>query len=196
MTHDEAWVPAGPGTPPEQQARFDDFVRARTGALWRTAYLLTGDRHLAEDLLQTALERAAVRWRRLDQPEAYVRRVLYTQSVSWWRSRQRRVREVLLDTTPEPAGPPGDPELRVLLAQALRRLTPRQRAVLVLRFYEDCSEAETARMLGVAVGTVKSQTRHALRRLRELAPELGDLIPDPATAAGRIRHDQTPVVTR
>lgn len=154
---------------------FDEFVRARTAALARVAYLLTGDRHLAEDLVQTALARAAVRWRRLDDPEAYVRRVLYTQAVSWWRVRRRRP-EVLVDVTPERPSGPDDPDLRILLENALARLTRKQRAVLILRFYEDRSESETAQLLSVGLGTVKSQTRHALRRLRELAPEIGDLL--------------------
>ncbi|WP_020524594.1 SigE family RNA polymerase sigma factor [Catelliglobosispora koreensis] len=165
-------------TAEDARARFSEFVQARTAALWHVAYLLTGDRHSAEDLLQIALERAAVRWDKLDQPEAYVRRVLYTQTVSWWRSRQRRVKEVLVDSTPEPAGSSSDPETRIVLAQALQRLTPKQRAVLVLRYYEDRSEEDTARHLDVTVGTVKSQARHALRRLRELAPELAHLFSD------------------
>ncbi|GAA3276909.1 SigE family RNA polymerase sigma factor [Dactylosporangium vinaceum] len=154
---------------------FEEFVRARTGAFARTAYLLTGDRQHAEELVQTALLAAAERWGRLDDPERYVRRVLYTRAVSWWRVLRRRRREVLTDAPPErPAGSAVDPELRIVLAQALGRLTPKQRAVLVLRFYEDRTEAETADLLGVGTGTVKSQTRDALRRLREIAPELAD----------------------
>jgi len=154
---------------------FNEFVRARTGALARTAYLLTGDRQHAEELVQTALSAAAERWTRLDDPERYVRRVLYTRAVSWWRVRRRRRAEVLVDAPPEHrAEARDDPDLRIVLAQALDRLTPKQRAVLVLRFYEDRSESETAEMLGVRPGTVKSQTRDALRRLREIAPELAD----------------------
>ncbi len=158
---------------------FEEFVRARTPALARIAYLLTGDRHHAEDLVQVALARAAVRWSRLDEPEAYLRRTLYTQAVSWWRVARRRRAELLVDCPPESsANGGGDPDLRIILAQALARLTPKQRAVLVLRFYEDRTEVESAELLGVTVGTVKSQTRHALRRLRELAPELADLMVD------------------
>jgi RNA polymerase sigma-70 factor (sigma-E family) len=173
---------------PDVLAReFEEFVRARSAALWRVAYLLTGDRHHAEDLLQTALERAAVRWERLDRPESYVRKVLYSQAVSWWRRRQRRVSEVLVDAPPEPGGDAGEPEVRIVVAQALHRLTARQRAVLVLRYYEDRTEVETARVLNVSVGTVKSQTRHALRRLRLLAPELAGLLDglDETLAAGQ-----------
>jgi RNA polymerase sigma-70 factor (sigma-E family) len=157
---------------------FDEFVRVRTAVLARVAYLLTGDRHHAEDLVQTALARAAVRWTMLDDPEAYVRRVLYTQAVSWWRVQRRRRPEILIDVPPERPAGPDDPDLRIVLESALARLTRKQRAVLVLRFYEDRSESETARLLSVGLGTVKSQTRHALRRLRELAPEIGDLLAD------------------
>jgi RNA polymerase sigma-70 factor (sigma-E family) len=133
---------------------------------------LTGDPHHAEDLVQTALARAAVRWNRLDDPEAYVRRVLYTQGVSWWRVQRRRRPEMLVAAPPETPTGERDPDLRILLETAMARLTRKQRAVLVLRFYEDRTEAETAQLLSVGLGTVKSQTRHALKRLRKLAPEI------------------------
>jgi RNA polymerase sigma-70 factor (sigma-E family) len=155
---------------------FEEFVRTRSVALGRIAYLLTGHRHDAEDLLQTALARAATRWERLDDPEAYVRRVLYTQAVSGWRARLRRPAERLGHELPPFPAPAVDVEVRVVLDQALRRLTARQRAVLVLRFYEDLTEVQAAQLLGCAVGTVKSQTRHALARLRVLSPELADLV--------------------
>jgi RNA polymerase sigma-70 factor (sigma-E family) len=154
---------------------FDEFVRARAASFARVAYLLTSDRHLAEDLVQTALARVAVRWTRLDDPEAYARRILYTQAASWWRQRRRRP-ETLVDRPPERPTGPDDPDLRVVLHRALARLTRKQRAVLILRFYEDRTERETAELLSVGLGTVKSQTRHALRRLRELAPEIGELL--------------------
>jgi RNA polymerase sigma-70 factor (sigma-E family) len=158
------------------RASFEEFVRARSGALARIAHLLTGDRHHAEDLLQTALARAATRWERLDDPEAYLRRVLYTQAVSRWRGLVRRPAEWLTDQPPAIGVVDAEVEMKVILAQALRRLTPRQRAVLVLRFYEDRSESQTAELLGCAVGTVKSQTRHALARLKALSPELAELV--------------------
>jgi RNA polymerase sigma-70 factor (sigma-E family) len=164
---------------------FDEFVRTRSASLGRIAYLLTGHRHDAEDLLQTALARAATRWERLDDPEAYVRRVLYTQAVSGWRARLRRPAERLGHEPPPLAAPAAEVEVRVVLDQALRRLTPRQRAVLVLRFYEDQTEAQAAQLLGCAVGTVKSQTRHALARLRALSPELADLVGDGAEVVRR-----------
>lgn len=156
------------------RATFDEFVRARTPALSRTAYLLTGDAHLAEDLVQTALFKAARAWHRVEgDPEPYVRRILYTQNVSWWR--KRRLREVALEGY-DAAGLPPDSDLRLSLEDALRRLTVRQRTVLVLRFFEDLTEVETARALGIGAGTVKSTTREALARLRSLAPHLEDLL--------------------
>ncbi|WFE26629.1 SigE family RNA polymerase sigma factor [Solwaraspora sp. WMMD791] len=154
---------------------FDAFVRRERDGLFRAAYLLTGDRHHAEDLVQTALARMVRRWGTVDEPAAYVRRVLYTQFVSWWRRRRSRGVETLVADVPEShAPPPAEPELAMVLAAALDRLTPRQRAVLVLRFYEDRTESDTAVLLGCRVGTVKSQTRHALQRLRQVAPELAD----------------------
>ena len=162
----------------EARASFEEYVRARTPALMRIAYLVAGNAHDAEDLVQSALERAAVRWRHLDDPEAYLRRVIYTQAVSRWRRLRARPPETLTAAPPERStgvGAEVDHDTRLVLASAIRRLTPKQRAVLVLRFYEDRTETEAAVLLGVSVGTVKSQTRHALRRLRELAPELAEL---------------------
>ena len=149
---------------------FEEYVAGRRGALLRTAYLLTGHREDAEDLVQVALVKVVPKWSRIaDDPEPYVRKVLVHESVSRWR--RRRWREVHTDRLPETAvgGPSTD---RVVLQQALGRLAPRQRAVVVLRYYEDLTEAETARVLGVSVGTVKSQARDALARLRALVPDL------------------------
>ena len=158
---------------------FHAFVVARTAALSRTAYLLTGDAHLAEDLVQTALFKAARHWRRIQgSPEAYVRRILYTQNVSWWRSR-RHVQEQFLGAYDAPAAA-ADSDLRLTLEQALARLTVRQRTVLVLRYFEDLTEVQAAHVLGIGPGTVKSITRQALGRLRTLAPELAELVEDPA----------------
>jgi RNA polymerase sigma-70 factor (sigma-E family) len=154
---------------------FHAFVVARTPALSRTAYLLTGDAHLAGDLVQTALFKAARSWHRIHgDPEPYVRRILYTQNVSWWRAR-RHVREQALGAY-DAAAAGSDPDLRLTLEQALGRLTSRQRTVLVLRYFEDLTEVQTAAALGIGAGTVKSIGRQALARLRTLAPELADLI--------------------
>ena len=160
----------------DDEVAFHDFVVSRVAALSRTAYLLTGDFHLAEDLVQTALFKTAKAWHRIQgDPEAYVRRILYTQNVSWWRSR-RNIGERSLESYDDRAAAAGDHELRMSLDGALGQLTPKQRTVLVLRYYEDLTEVETARVLGIGVGTVKSQSRQALARLRVVAPHLGELI--------------------
>ena len=154
---------------------FHEFVVARTPALARTAYLLTGDHHLAEDLVQTALFKAAKAWGRIQgDPEPYVRRILYTENVSWWR-RRRHTTETALGEYDEAAAT-ADDDLRLSLEHALARLTAKQRTVLVLRYYEDRTEAQTAELLGIGVGTVKSTTRQALARLRAVAPHLGELV--------------------
>jgi RNA polymerase sigma-70 factor (sigma-E family) len=159
---------------------FAAFVHARGRALARTAYLLTGDHQHAEDLLQAALAKAAMRWPSLvgGSPEAYIRRILYTQHVSIWR--RRRPRELLSAAPPHPRAGAPDPAdataVRLAVEQALARLTRRQRTILVLRFFEDMTEAQTAEVLGIALGTVKSQTRDSLARLRAVASDLADLV--------------------
>ncbi len=150
---------------------FHDFVVARGGALSRTAYLLTGEHHAAEDLVQTALAKAAARWRQIvehGQPEAYVRRIMINERITWWRRRPARP----VAQVPERAGPDEPHQIvdRLALGQALDTLTPRQRTVVVLRFYEDLSEAETATAMGCSIGTVKSQTHVALGHLRRALP--------------------------
>ena len=158
----------------DDEAGFAEFVAARQTALSRTAYLLTGDHHLAQDLVQAALMQAARHWRRIHtSPEAYVRRAMYHQNISWWR--RRRFAESALGHHDD-AAPTADTDLRLTLDQALALLTAKQRTVLVLRFYEDLTEVETARALSLSTSTVKSTTRHALARLRTLAPELAELI--------------------
>lgn len=158
----------------DAERAFTEFVAARTRALSRTAYLLTGDHQLAEDLVQTALFQTARHWERIEgNPEAYARRILYHQNISWWR-RRRLAESPLLDHDAPVADP--DADLRLTLQEALRRLTPKQRTVLVLRYFEDLTEAQTAAELGIGLGTVKSTTRQALGRLRTLAPELAELI--------------------
>ena len=144
-------------------ADFEGFVVARRDALLRTAYLLTGDHHDAEDLVQSALIKVVPKWTRIkDRPEGYVRQVLARESANRWRS--RRWREVSTDVVPE--GTYHDGTDRLVLLEDLRRLSPRQRAVIVLRYFDDLTEADTAAALGISVGTVKSQVRDALTRLR------------------------------
>jgi RNA polymerase sigma-70 factor (sigma-E family) len=153
---------------------FERWVHARGGALARSAYLLTGDAHLAEDLLQETLTRVAQKWRKVgDSPDPYARRVMHNLAIDSWRRRRARPAEVL-GTPPELAGRGGsaDVERRLVLRDALARLTPRQRAVLSLRFYEDLTEVDTAAVLGCSVSTVKSTARDALARLRAVAPDL------------------------
>jgi RNA polymerase sigma-70 factor (sigma-E family) len=162
---------------PDDEESFTAWAVARQRALLRSAYLLTLDNGRAEDLVQEALVKVAARWGRLrdQQPEAYARQVIYRDNVSWWRRHRReRLTEAPPDLPVEAGG--GRAESRLMLRAALARLTERQRAVLVMRYFDDLSEAETARLLGVAVGTVKSQTNAALRRVRECAPELALLL--------------------
>jgi RNA polymerase sigma-70 factor (sigma-E family) len=157
----------------DPELTFADFMSARWSSLFRTAYLLTGDRHQAEDLLQTALARTFVRWEKIRDKaaaEAYVRRALLNLASRQWR---KRGREVTLERLPELAhdGGVGSSDARMLLWREIARLPPRMRATLVLRYYEDLSEAATAAELGCSVGAVKSQTHHALRRLRDALGE-------------------------
>ncbi|MFC9283007.1 SigE family RNA polymerase sigma factor [Streptomyces collinus] len=154
---------------------FREFVAMRSTALLRLAVLLTGgDRHAAEDLLQIALMKAYGRWTRIEQPEAYVRQILYRQQVSRWRLRRHHA-ETTVGVLPEPGGqmgPGAEPELRIALWAALGRLSKRQRAVIVLRYFEDLPEAEVAALLGIPVGTVRSTAHRSLAKLRALVPEL------------------------
>ena len=160
---------------------FEAFVRASSRALHRSAYLLTGDLHLAEDLVQSALARTHRAWSRLESPanaEAYTRKIMYHLQVSWWR--RGRVAESITDAPiePTPTGAPGEATgltNRMTIHGALQKLSPKQRQVLIYRYFEDHTEAETAELLGITVGTVKSQTARALTKLRAVAPELAQL---------------------
>ena len=156
---------------------FDEFVAARSGRLLRTAYLLTHDHALAEDLLQTALTRAWSSWSRIEgQPEPYVRKILVNTYASWWRRRWNG--EQPTADLPEAPADSTDTDARHDLWSALARLPRRQRAVVVLRYFDDLTEAETAAALGCSVGTVKSQTSKAFAKLRidpALATQEGDL---------------------
>lgn len=148
---------------------FEDFVRQWSPALLRVAFLLTSDQGQAEDLLQTALVKTARHWGRLKDREAaypYVRTVLVNTHTSW--RRRRRVHEVLLDQFPDHAAPEPAVADAATVLQALDELSPRMRAVVVLRFYEGLPESETAAALGCSVGSVKSQASRGLARLRLL----------------------------
>ena len=161
----------------EDRARreFAEFAEARGSALIRVAYVLTGDQHGAEDLLQTALTKAAARWGRIHTaPEAYVRQIMYREQVSSWRRRARR-REACVADVPERAAtvPDVSTETRLSLQQAVLALPPGKRAVLVLRFFEDLPEAQVASILGCSVGTVRSQTHKAVTQLRAALAAVG-----------------------
>lgn len=155
------------------RASFEAWARARQQTMVRNAYLLTGDFQRAEDLVQEALIRAAERWDVLEpgNPDAWVRTVIYRQHVSWWR---KTGRESVVERVPTSLVQTDD-DSGMLLRTAFARLTPRQRAVMILRYIEDRSVAETAAVLGVTEGTVKKQTSLAVERLRAVAPELREL---------------------
>jgi RNA polymerase sigma-70 factor (sigma-E family) len=155
---------------PTQDADFREFVAARSAALLRVSFLLCGDAALAEDLLQTTLTKTYLAWRRLggmESVEAYARRVLVNTATSWWRRRWRGERP----TAELPERPARDETDRYgdrdAIWRLLQTLPTRQRAVLVLRYYEDLTESDTAALLGLSVGTVKSHTSRALATLRE-----------------------------
>jgi RNA polymerase sigma-70 factor (sigma-E family) len=150
---------------------FREFVTQRWSALVRTAFLLTGDHGRAEDLVQSTLERVHKHWNRVQRkelPDAYARRVMINLVISG--SRRRRFRETSLEHVPEKLSPDAAHGIaeRDEVWQALLRLPSRMRAVLVLRYFEDLSEAEAARVLGCGVGTVKSQSSRGLARMRDL----------------------------
>jgi RNA polymerase sigma-70 factor (sigma-E family) len=158
----------------EDEAAFRAFVAGRSPALLHTARLLAGDQHAAEDLVQEALARLVPHWGRVENPEAYVRVTLHRLQISRWR---RRITETPRDDTPDRsvADQSGAVHDRIVMTRALARLTPRQRSVLVCRHIEDLDERETARRLGIRVGSVRSINARALERLLVLCPELADL---------------------
>lgn len=161
----------------DERARqdFTEFVAARSPALIRLAYVLTGDQQAAEDLLQSALTRAAAHWGRIHSaPEGYVRKIIYREQIGQWRRRARRP-ETAMAQIPElsAADPATSLETRLVLQDALRILPPGKRAVLVLRYLEDLPESQVAEILGCSVGTVRSQTYKAIAQLRSVLPSLG-----------------------
>jgi RNA polymerase sigma-70 factor (sigma-E family) len=165
---------AGPGF---DDPGFRDYVTARSGSLLRTAYLLTGNRADAEDLVQSALAKTYLAWDRIEDRRAldgYVRRAMVNTHISWWR--RRRLEEYPTDEIPDQpvADPSGASDLQDTLRRAVDRLPQRMRAAVVLRYFEDMTEAEVADVLGVSLGTVKSTVSRAVAKLRidaELQPE-------------------------
>ena len=155
----------------QEPAGFHDFVVVRQRALLRTACLLTNDQHLAEDLVQAALERVWPRWERIVESGdayGYVRKVMVNTYASWWRRRWNDERPTAHLPELPVVDVYEDCDLRDAILRTLPQLAPRQRAVLVLRFHDDLTEVATADVLGCSVGTVKSQTAKALSRLRAL----------------------------
>jgi RNA polymerase sigma-70 factor (sigma-E family) len=159
-------------------AAFTEYAEARAASLFRTAYLMVGDHQLAQDLLQEALVKTLMAWPRLHDHhdlEAYTRRIIVTTSISWRRRRSFYERPV--ETLPERSGP--DLADAVVthdaVVAALSTVPPRQRAAIVLRYYQDLTESQTAEAMGCSVGAVKSQVSVGLRRLREaLGPVFDD----------------------
>jgi RNA polymerase sigma-70 factor (sigma-E family) len=156
-----------------QEPEFEAFAVARGGALYRTAWLLTGDEQLSQDLVQDCLARIYVHWRkvsRMDHPAAYARRVLINAHVS--HRRLKRNRELPSDLTPpDQAGRGDDPELRLTLLAGLDQLDGADRAVLVLRYWEDLDVQTTAGLLGMSTANVRTRSLRALQRLREALGE-------------------------
>ena len=146
---------------------FAEFVLSRSPRLLRTAYLLTHDWAAAEDLLQASLVKVWGAWQRIDgDPEPFLRRVMVNTYATWWRRRWRGEEPAAVVPDLLSGDDHGAVDARDEIWRALGRLPRRQRAVLVLRYFEDLSEADTADTLGVSVGTVKSQTAKALAKLR------------------------------
>jgi RNA polymerase sigma-70 factor (sigma-E family) len=158
---------------------FAQFIEARERALQRTAWLLTSDWALAQDLVQTALARSWPHWgriRRVDDPEIYVRRVMVNTWATWHRRRWRAERPYgILKDRPAPGDMAADVATRLAVSDVLAALTERQRAVVVLRLFDDLSEAQVAQILDCAPGTVRATLSQALARLRS-SPHLADLI--------------------
>ena len=163
-----------------RDAEFTDYLHARQPALLRVAYLLTGDRHQAEDVLQTSLAKLYLAWDKVrdrDSVDAYVRRIMVNENNSLWR-RGWKKREHATEVLPDrPHTDVYDEGRSDALWSVVQSLPPRARAVVVLRYYEQLTEAETADLLGISAGTVKSQCSRALAALRERVPD--DLRPGP-----------------
>jgi RNA polymerase sigma-70 factor (sigma-E family) len=171
---------------PIEEREFHDFVVGQWHAMLRTAYLLTGDHGEAEDLVQSTLVRVHRNWHRVerrDAPHVYARRIMVNLNTSIWR--RRRIREHPTDAPPERPGADAMAayDLRDQLRRACLQLPARQRAVLVLRYFEDMSEADTARALGISVGAVKSQTSRGLHRLRQIVGKDTDFPGTPSTTS-------------
>jgi len=164
-----------------EEHEFTEFVAARGQALLRVAYALTGEQHAAEDLVQTALAKAMLRWHRIrGDAEPYLRKIMYHEHISWWRRRWRRAETLVSDLPERGAGTDFATETnaRLHIRAALNTLPPRQRAVIVLRYLEDLSTEQVADLLGCSPGTVGSQASRALATLRKAInqPEVREVL--------------------
>jgi|1186.fasta_scaffold873302_2 RNA polymerase sigma-70 factor (sigma-E family) len=175
------WGAVSRGTTTEAERDFVEYVEARQQALVRFAYLLTSDHHTAEDLVQTALAKTYITWDRLRDRgavDSYVRRIIVNENTSMWRRAWKR-RERTSDVLPDRGTVDADVETRDAVWGVVQSLPPRQRAAVVLRYYEDLSEADTAAVLGCSVGNVKSQTSRGLAAMRSAVTA------DPGLLGGR-----------
>ncbi len=170
----------------QEKAEFAEFVAARSAALHRAAYLMVGEPSLAQDLVQEALSKTYAAWPRLrdkGNAEAYARKAITTTAISWFR-RKGWSHERSTDAPPDRATPGHDDQVTqsAWLWECLQGLPARQRAAIVLRYYEDLTEAQTAETMGCAVGTVKSQVAAGLTKLRQQLGDDADVLPlDPLT---------------
>jgi RNA polymerase sigma-70 factor (sigma-E family) len=182
-------LPEGAEVYADERETFDAFVRARLPQLLRFGWMLTGTQEAGADLVQDALERTLIHWRRVDSrddPEGYVRRIMVNRNISIWRKRRR---EYLTAGVRESGRVDRHHDHEIWLA--VQQLPARQRAVIVLRYYEDLSEAEIARLLECSTGTVKSQASKALTRLRKSSEIAALHSPDAGPATGRTRLPDT-----
>jgi RNA polymerase sigma-70 factor (sigma-E family) len=179
--HALGWSTVSRGTTSDTERDFVEYVEARQQALVRFAYLLTSNHHTAEDLVQTALAKTYLAWGRMRDRgaiDSFVRRVIVNENASMWRRAWKR-REHATETLPDHGTSDPDVESREAMWQVVQMLPPRQRAAVVLRYYEDMSEADTAAILGCSVGNVKSQTSRGLAAMRAA------VLADPGLLGGR-----------
>jgi RNA polymerase sigma-70 factor (sigma-E family) len=179
--HPHAIAEGGPVTARARSSRdveFESWLAAREPALQRTAHLLTGDVHSAQDLVQITLAKLYLAWDRIQDRghvDAYARKILVNEHRTAWRRPVRRREQVTADLPDRPAPEQGYDDRREAVWAFVASLPPRQRAVIVLRFYEQLTEPEIAELLGVSVGTVKSQSSRALAALRSHLPDHPEL---------------------
>jgi RNA polymerase sigma-70 factor (sigma-E family) len=156
----------------KQERAFEEFVAESGRGLLGLATLLMSDQGLGEDVYQETLHRLAARWSRVDNPRAFCRRVMHNLVIDQGRLKSRQVTQIRLaegqdDHDPRAGDPASATELRSVLLGALRTLTPRQREIVVLRYFDDRSENEVAELLGVSTGTIKSTLSRAMAQLRQ-----------------------------